>query len=180
MASIEAIISDLETKIARNRQYVENALADAKRTGHSYLSGEVDRECTRRLDSIDTDKAALSRALKVKSEDDAADAAMRESHPTSAKRVNPAYDQVARITSEARTYHKGNDPDGTSFLRDVARGQVMSDPEAQSRLARHMQEERVERPQYAERTAGDLISSGIGGVMVPQYLSRRNRFGCCC
>src|SRR4029079_18244135 len=47
---------------------------------------------------------------------------------------------------------------------------VFGDPEAQSRLSRHMAEERVERPNYEERAAGDLVSGSIGGVVVPQFL----------
>ena len=172
--NINAICAELETKIARNRAYVESVLAAAKAEGRKNLTLSEDAECERRLDAIDTDKAALSRALKVKAEDDAADAAMRESYPTSAKRVNRAYDQVARITSEPRTYNPGNDPRGDDFLRDVARAQVMGDAEAYGRLARHMQEERVERPQYQERAAGDLVTgtsgAGAGGLVVPQYL----------
>jgi hypothetical protein len=33
-----------------------------------------------------------------------------------------------------------------------------------------MDEERAERPGYQERAAGDLTSSGAGGIVVPQYL----------
>lgn len=78
------------------------------------------------------------------------------------------------IGQNERTYHRGNDPRGTTFLRDVARAQVMQDPEAQTRLARHQQEERIERAGYQERAAGDLITgtsgAGLGGIVVPQYL----------
>jgi hypothetical protein len=46
----------------------------------------------------------------------------------------------------------------------------MQDPEAQTRLARHQHEERIERPGYQERAAGDVTTSGLGGLVVPQYL----------
>jgi HK97 family phage major capsid protein len=46
----------------------------------------------------------------------------------------------------------------------------MGDAAAWSRLARHMDEERAERPGYQERVAGDLTTTGAGGVVVPQYL----------
>ena len=62
MANINAIIADLESKITRNRAYVENALAAAKRAGHSYLTETVDAECERRMDAMDLDKKALERA----------------------------------------------------------------------------------------------------------------------
>ena len=178
--NIHAIIADLEQKIARNRNYVETVLADAKRAGRQNLTLSEDAECERRLNEIDADKASLERARRVEREESDLDAAMRESHPatpaTPASRVNRAYDRVARITSEPRTYNRGNDPSGTNFLADVARAQLVGDAEAYSRLARHSQEERIERAGtgYSERAAGDLVTgssgAGIGGICVPQYL----------
>ena len=85
MATIENVISDLESKIARNRRRIEMTLDDAKRAGRSNLTEAEDIDCERRFAEIDDDKLALARALKVKSDDDAADAAMRETHPTSAR-----------------------------------------------------------------------------------------------
>ena len=175
--NINAIIADLTQRIAQNRAYVETVLADAKRAGRQNLTLSEDAECERRLNAIDTDKAALERARKVEREESEIDAAMRESHPAPGpvSRTNRAYDQVARITSEPRTYNRGNDPSGTNFLADVARAQLAGDAEAYTRLARHSQEERIERAgSYSERTAGDLVTgssgAGIGGICVPQYL----------
>ena len=109
--NINALIADYEQKIARNRAYVESVLAAAKAEGRKNLTLSEDAECERRLDAIDSDKQALDRARKVKAEDDAPDAAMRESFPTSATRsVNRAYDQVARITSEPRIYSQAVRP----------------------------------------------------------------------
>ena len=171
--NINAIIADLEQKVARNRAYVETVLADAKREGRKNLTLAEDAECEKRLNAIDTDKQSLERARAIQVEEDEMDRAMRESHPTSASRANRAYDQVARITSEPRVYNRGNDPSGSNFLADVARAQLVGDAEAYSRLARHSQEERIERG-YSERTAGDLVTgtsgAGIGGICVPQYL----------
>ena len=176
--NINAIIAEIEQRIARNRAYVESVLAAAKAEGRQNLTLSEDAECERRLNAIDTDKAALERARKVEREESDLDAAMRESHPAPAPtgRSNRAYDRVARITSEPRTYNRGNDPSGTNFLADVARAQLVGDAEAYSRLARHSQEERVERAGtgYSERAAGDLVTgtsgAGIGGICVPQYL----------
>jgi HK97 family phage major capsid protein len=170
MATIESYIADIQARIAKNRQYIETVLDGAKRAGRSVLSKSEDTECERRFGLIDADKLALSRAQAIKAEDDSLESRLNESHPTGAYDGRANRTTTVSVTREARTYNKGNDPKGTSFLRDVARAQIMGDAEAYSRLARHMQEERVERPQYAERAAGDLISSGIGGVMVPQYL----------
>jgi HK97 family phage major capsid protein len=87
-------------------------------------------------------------------------------------RALPAYDHVARIGSEERTYHRGSDPWGRQFLVDVARQQLFSDPAAAARLARHMAEERVERTaQMMERAAGDTNTGNWAGLTVPQYLT---------
>lgn len=84
----------------------------------------------------------------------------------------PAYDGVARVGREARTYRADEDPLGLGFLRDVAAGQVLGDPQAVERLARHSREEQIERPGAAvmQERAGSTTSS-FSGLVVPQYLT---------
>lgn len=82
--------------------------------------------------------------------------------------VRPAYDRVARIGREERTYHEGNSRGGGPFLRDVLAQFLYRDIEAEQRLMRHMQEERVERGAYLERAAG---TGAFAGLTVPQYLT---------
>lgn len=67
----------------------------------------------------------------------------------------------ARITvnSEARMYEKGN---GRSYLQDLAKAQVLNDPEARGRLDRHAAEVRVD-PEYRDLNRTD----GTGGYYVP-------------
>lgn len=93
----------------------------------------------------------------------------------------PAYDKVARVGSEERTYaaHKERGFDqstgqiragmkaGGDFERDVAAA-FFGDWEAQARLSRHQQEERVERAEWMERAAG---TGAFAGLVVPQYLT---------
>jgi HK97 family phage major capsid protein len=75
---------------------------------------------------------------------------------------------AAKVKSEARTYSQDAERrDGVSFLHDVAAGQRFGDPEANQRLARHMQEERVERPGIEKRA---VATSAFAGLVVPQYL----------
>ena len=57
---------------------------------------------------------------------------------TPAANRKPAYDQVARIGQEERTYHPGVDRKGAQFLRDVARQFLYNDVMASERLSRHM------------------------------------------
>jgi HK97 family phage major capsid protein len=66
----------------------------------------------------------------------------------------------AVIKSEARTY---SPTATTSFLRDAYSAQFNNDYSAQERLARHMQEERIERR--------DVTSSAFAGLVVPQFLT---------
>jgi HK97 family phage major capsid protein len=168
---INSIILELEKKIAGHRRHIEMTLDGAKRDGRPNLTKAEDLDCERHFDLIDADKRSLARAKAVQAEDSETNAAMRESHSTGAYVNRQDRTSVVSITHEARTYNPGNDPKGTSFLRDVARASVFGDPEAQSRLSRHMTEERVERPgQYMERAAGDLVTGSIGGVVVPRFL----------
>jgi hypothetical protein len=89
-------------------------------------------------------------------------------HDTAAR---PAYDRVARVGREERTYHKGNDRTGAGFVRDVTRQFVYRDLQSEQRLLQHMQEERVERGAYLERAAGDTNTGNWAGLVVPQYLT---------
>ena len=80
----------------------------------------------------------------------------------------PAYDRVARIGMEERTYRPDHDPNGRGFLTDVSRQFLFGDPGAQERLARHMREEQTERGQYLTRAVG---TGAFSGLTVPQYLT---------
>lgn len=75
---------------------------------------------------------------------------------------------MARIGSEERTYHRGNARKGGPFVRDVLMQYLYRDLEAETRLVRHMQEERVERGPYLERAVG---TGAFAGLTVPQYLT---------
>ena len=65
-----------------------------------------------------------------------------------------------KITHEARTYAPQAD---TSFIRDAYAAQFNNDYMASERLARHMQEEKVERR--------DVTSTNFAGLVVPQFLT---------
>lgn len=78
-----------------------------------------------------------------------------------------AYDSVARIEREERTYSPDADKRGVSFITDVI-SRTFGDVEAAQRLARHAQEERVERGAAVEARA--IGTSALGAIVVPQYL----------
>lgn len=66
----------------------------------------------------------------------------------------------ARVKTEARTYTERS---GNSFIADAFAAQFNNDFAAQERLARHMNEERIERR--------DVTSANFSGLVVPQYLT---------
>jgi len=126
---------------------------DAQRAGQMSLSATD----TTQFDSL------LARRNKLDNEIAAA-----ENKGSSTRSTQAAYDQVARISSEPRTYHRGSDRKGSQFLGDVARQFLTRDPDSIDRLTRHMQEERIERGQYLQRAAG---TGAFTGLVVPQYLT---------
>ena len=79
-----------------------------------------------------------------------------------------AYDNVARVTREERTYSSESDARGVSFIHDVV-ARTFGDMDASQRLARHQQEERVERGSGLESRA--IGTSALGALVVPQYLT---------
>ena len=66
----------------------------------------------------------------------------------------------AVVKSEARTYSPQSE---NSFMRDAYSAQILNDWSAQQRLARHQQEERIERR--------DVTSTNFAGLLVPQFLT---------
>jgi hypothetical protein len=113
---------------------------------------------------LDTARKARAEELEI-----AEDSQKREQ--TTAAETKPAYDRVARVGREERTYSPQSDRAGGRFLRDVAATFLQSNPESSMRLSRHMQEERVERADYLSRAAGDAGTGAFTGLTVPQYLT---------
>jgi hypothetical protein len=154
---------------------VKTILATARQDGRANLTDEEDADvksaftkrdiAARDLIGIDS-KLETARRTKQMEDDVEVGLHERSANPGVAK---PAYDRVARIGSEERTYHRGNSGKGGLFLRDVVRSFLFRDIDAETRLSRHMQEERVERGQYLERAAS--TTGNFAGLTVPQYLT---------
>ncbi|MFJ8913424.1 phage major capsid protein [Amycolatopsis sp. NPDC102389] len=128
-------------------------------------------EARKAKDDLDTELDALqARVADLEAEqarDDAADRLQRETNPGAPR---PAYDQVARVGTEERTYRADQDRKGAGFARDVASA-FLGDYGAQARLARHMDEERVERGAQVEGAQQRAVGTGaFTGLVVPQYL----------
>jgi HK97 family phage major capsid protein len=116
---------------------------------------------------LDQMQARVKDLEEEKARDDAADRLSREVSPGAPK---PAYDQVARVGAEKRTYRKDLDPKGVGFARDVVSA-FLGDYGAQERLARHSQEELVERTVAVTGAQERAVGTGaFTGLVVPQYL----------
>jgi hypothetical protein len=159
---------------------IRNVIASARADGRANLTPseeeDVDR-CQRAAAKSKTDLQGIRNNLSIAKKTKAAEMEASEhllergpggAQPLAERNQNRGYDKQARIGQEERTYHRGNTGDGGAFLQDVAKQFLFRDIEAEQRLARHMQEERVERGQYMQRAAG---TGAFAGLVVPQYLT---------
>ena len=182
MPTISNLIQSTETArqaAQRRRDAAETQLRSildgARAAGRANLTADEDRrvqplfaEHRAARDAITRADDELAQWRREQASDDAIDAQLRSMGASMPESRRPAYDQVARIGNEERTYHRGNDQTGREFLLDVARGFMFQDPASNERLARHAQEERVERGQYLQRAVG---TGAFAGLTVPQYLT---------
>lgn len=176
IVSIQVEEEQAKKRYERATAEIQNILARAKNDGRANLSPEEEADTDaafKTRDRAKTDLAGiqdkLARAQRVKDEESEVELGLLErGAPGKAVAERPAYDRVARIGQEERTYHKGNARKGGPFIRDVLKQYLYRDLDAEQRLLRHMQEERVERGAYLERAAG---TGAFAGLVVPQYLT---------
>lgn len=173
IASIEVELEAAQKRLKKCGAEVQLILDKAQQDGRSALTVEEDErvaELFAARDQARNDISGIENKLattnKLKVEEMEREAKQREAKPTEARK--PAYDRVARVGTEERTYRRDQDPYGKGFLMDVSRQFMFQDVEAASRLARHMQEERVERAEYMQRAVG---TGAFSGLTVPQYLT---------
>ncbi|MEU8213986.1 hypothetical protein AB0B85_32830 [Micromonospora sp. NPDC049044] len=180
MSTVTELITSLEVELKmaerdRERANTEimHVLDKAKAEARANLTADEDKQ-VRELEAkresakkdLDGIKFKLETARAAAADQEANEKAYGERSATGA--AKPAYDRVARVGTEERTYRKDTDRKGSQFARDVAKRFLFRDLEAEHRLNRHMQEERVERGQYLER-AGN--TGNFSGLVVPQYLT---------
>jgi hypothetical protein len=159
-------------------------LASAKHENRSNLTPQEDEDikaAQERFSREQTNIAGIEHKLDISRRTKAAEMAIDDTlaerrvsgaplpnMTASDQRGTQAYDQVARIGNEERTYHRGNTGRGGAFLQDVVNQMLYNDVQASARLQRHMSEERVERGEYLTRAAG---TGAFSGLTVPQYLT---------
>ena len=121
-------------------------ITDIETANVAALAKEIEKldERIAQVTDIETRKAAAAElARKV----DGSKVETREASP-------------ARVTREARTYSPES---SNSFIRDAFSAQILGDYDARERLARHQQEERIEKR--------DVTSANFAGLVVPQFLT---------
>ena len=183
MATIDELIASIEVELEAAHKRRNKAIAETKailsiasQEGRANLTAEEDERIAQLAvarDGAKADaegiKAKLANANRVKAEELENSRANEQVTATGVQLPARQYDQVARVGIEERTYHPGTDPTGGAFLRDVAHQFLFGEVQASTRLARHMQEERVERTiELSERAAG---TGAFAGLTVPQYLT---------
>lgn len=183
MPSMDDLIVTIEVELEAARKTRDKAHSEIKfmidkvskegRAGLSPEERERVEELFERGDKAKVDIAEietkLEHAKRAKAEEVELEKLNEERHSTGVK--PPAYDRVARVGREERTYRPDTDRAGGQFLRDVAMSFLQQSPEATYRLNHHMQEERVERADYLQRAAGDATTGAFTGLVVPQYLT---------
>jgi hypothetical protein len=175
MATVIQMIEAAEQRKLAYERAISDAKAAMKQLGDLQDTGETRAEyrtlmAEQRIavDGIRGIDYELKQLRAAKAEDDEADrlGTIRRDSGAPMPRQRASFS----VSRNERVYRPDTDPHGEQFLLDVCRSAAFGDPNANERLVRHTQEERVERGNYVERAAGDLITSGLGGLVVPQYL----------
>jgi len=115
------------------------------------LSTDEDQDITKILEEVRELDVQIERHVELEE---------RQAKAAEIRKENKMESAVAVVKSEPRTYSAKSD---SSFVLDAFSAQFRNDYQAQERLARHMNEERVERR--------DVTSANFAGLIVPQYLT---------
>lgn len=140
----ELLSEKRESALARAEQITQAAVTEQRD-----LSKEEDEQVAAVLEEV----RDLDEQIKRHAELEARAAAAAE-----ARKEKPAV--AAVVKAEPRTYRSNGEH---SFIADAYAAQFNNDFAAKDRLARHMNEERVERR--------DVTSANFAGLVVPQYLT---------
>ena len=177
---IEQLRTNIATKLAERDQHkaardeVRQACLDENRAPSEDEAAKV-LAAEERITAIDVEvdqiRGEIEKYEREVAADEAADRLSREVHPVPGLPADRA-DTTTRLEriSEPRTYSRESDPKGVQFVRDVA-ASALGVPQASQRLARHMDEELVERAAAGSPLTDRAVGTGaFTGLVVPQYL----------
>jgi HK97 family phage major capsid protein len=144
----ETLTEKRSAALAKADALIEGAKNDARD-----LSTEEDAEVTAILDEVRALDEQISKHVELEK---------RSAEAAELRKVNGIAEATApaRVKNEERTYSKHSKH---SFVADAFAAQFSNDFAAKERLARHMNEERVERR--------DVTSANFAGLVVPQFLT---------
>lgn len=148
MSFSATLIEKRDAALAKAEAIVSAATADARE-----LTAEEDVEITSAL----ADVRSLDEQIEKHTELEKRSAEAAELRKE--KKFDVAVGGTV-VKSEARTY---SPQAGSSFIADAFAAQFNNDYSAQQRLARHMNEEKIERR--------DVTSANFAGLVVPQFLT---------
>ena len=182
--TLDDLIMSIEIELEQAVKRRERAQSAAKmilersvQEGRAALTAEEEADIKAESDKrerangdVKSIEAKLERAKEARDAERQIETAQKE-RKADATPTRRAYDDVARVGREERTYNKEKDRRGGTFVQDVTRQFLYNDLAAQERLSRHMQEERVERGAYLERAGGIVGTGAFAGLTVPQYLT---------
>jgi hypothetical protein len=166
----EQAIAEIKTILSTANRDARNNLSEDETARVNELFATRDRKA----EDISKHEGELGRLQAAQLEEAEVASQMADStRQPAAKR--PAYDHLARVGFEQRTYRPDQDPKGIGFVRDVL-SFFRGDPGAGQRLGRHQEEEAVERSRYLSPNGpyGQQRAVGTGafaGLVVPQYLT---------
>ncbi len=166
----EQAVAEIKTILANANRDVRNQLTqdETSRVNELFRIRDAKSEAIAKQENeLERFKAAQAEEVEVASQ-------MSDATRVPAAR-RPAYDMLARVGYEQRTYRPDEDPRGIGFLKDVL-SYFRGDPGAGQRLGRHQEEEAVERSRYLHPNGpyGQQRAVGTGaftGLVVPQYLT---------
>jgi len=148
MSFSKSLTEKRDAALAKAEAIVEAAQAEARE-----LTTEEDQQIAESL----TEVRSLDEQIETHSELE------KRSTEAAELRKEKKIDQVvapAVVKTEARTYRAGGEH---SFIADAYAAQFNGDFSAKDRLARHMNEEKIERR--------DVTSANFAGLVVPQFLT---------
>ena len=128
----------------------EAIVADAQAQSRD-ITSEEDAQVAANLDQIRSLDEQIARYTELEE---------RQAKAAELRATNKLEEAVTTVESEPRTYSERS---SNSFIRDAFAAQFQNDFAASERLARHMNEERVERR--------DVTSANFAGLVVPQFLT---------
>ena len=148
MSFSKTLIEKRDAALAKAEAIVSAATADARE-----LTVEEDADITASLAEVRSLDEQIEKHIELEKRSAEAAELRKE------KKFDVAVGGTV-VKSEARTYSPQSE---ASFLKDAYAAQFSNDFSAQQRLARHMNEEKIERR--------DVTSTNFAGLIVPQYLT---------